>query len=238
MDTIVQRKIRSLIMPSILMVEDDLQITELLEEYLDRYGLETLSVDRPSTALDKLRTEQYDLVLLDLGLPEMDGLELCKIIKSDHPQLPVIISTARHDTSDKVIAFDSGADDYIAKPYDPRELVARIQMVLKRYEQISPLGDDREVFEVDPVRMEIRQEGKTIELTQAEYEIFALFLKKKHQVISREFIVGSIDAVRWESSDRSIDVIVSRIRHKIGDDPKDPIFIRSVRGVGYKYIGP
>ncbi len=224
-------------MPRILMVEDDLQITELLEEYLGRYSIETMSVDRPSVALDKLGTEQYDLVLLDLGLPEMDGLELCRIIKADHPELPVIISTARHDTGDKVVAFDAGADDYIAKPYDPRELVARIQMILKRYAQITPTAET-EVFAVDPVRMEISQEGSVLDLTQAEYEIFALLLKKKHQVVSREFIVGSIDAVRWESSDRSIDVIVSRIRHKIGDDPKDPRYIRSVRGVGYKYIGP
>jgi len=224
-------------MPRILMVEDDLQITELLEQYLQRYGLETLSVERPSTALDKLRTEQYDLVLLDLGLPEMDGLELCKIIKSTYPELPVIISTARQDTGDKVVAFDAGADDYIAKPYDPRELVARIQMILKRYAKLSSAGE-KEIFDVDPVRMEITQNGELLDLTQAEFEIFALLLKKKHQVVSREFIVGSIDAVRWESGDRSIDVIVSRIRHKIGDDPRNPRFIRSVRGVGYKYIGP
>ncbi len=223
-------------MPRILMVEDDLQITELLEQYLGRYGLEMMSVDRPSVALDKLRMEQYDLVLLDLGLPEMDGLELCKIIKNDHPELPVVISTARHDVGDKVVAFDAGADDYIAKPYDPRELVARIQSIIKRYAHLVPAAE-KEIFEVDPIKMEIREEGVLLDLTQAEYEIFALFLKKKHQVISREFIVGSIDAVRWESGDRSIDVIVSRLRHKIGDDPKNPRFIRSIRGVGYKYIG-
>jgi two-component system OmpR family response regulator len=223
-------------MPRILMVEDDLQITELLEQYLGRYGLEMMSVDRPSTALDKLHTEQYDLVLLDLGLPEMDGLELCKIIKGAHPELPVVISTARHDTGDKVVAFDAGADDYIAKPYDPRELVARIQMILKRYAHILP-ETTQSFFTVDTVTMQIIFKGKPLELTQAEYEILALLLKKRHQVVSREFIVGSIEAVRWESSDRSIDVIISRIRHKIGDDPKNPRFIASVRGVGYKYIG-
>ena len=223
-------------MPRILMVEDDAQITELLETYLGRYGLEMMSVDRPSAALDKLRTEQYDLALLDLGLPEMDGLELSKILKERYPQMPVIISTARHDTGDKVAAFEIGADDYIAKPYDPRELVARIQMILKRYAKITQTDPDSP-FVVDEVAMQITQEGLPLDLTQAEYEIFALLLKKRHQVISREFIAGSSDAMRWESSDRSIDVIVSRIRHKIGDDPKDPRFIRSIRGVGYKYIG-
>jgi len=223
-------------MPRILMVEDDAQITELLETYLARYGLEMMSVDRPSTALDKLRNEQYDLALLDLGLPEMDGLELCKILKDRYPGMPVIISTARHDTGDKVAAFEIGADDYIAKPYDPRELVARIQMILKRYTQITQTDSDSP-FKVDEVKMQISQEGEPLDLTQAEYEIFALLLKKRHQVVSREFIAGSIDAMRWESSDRSIDVIISRIRHKIGDDPKNPRYIRSIRGVGYKYIG-
>ena len=223
-------------MPRILMVEDDRQITELLEAYLGRYGMEVMSVDRPSVALEKLGIEHYDLVLLDLGLPEMDGLELCRIIKRSHPELPVVISTARHDVSDKVVAFDAGADDYIAKPYDPRELVARIQMILKRYAHLSPASEEA-LFEVDPVTMEIRHEGRRLDLTQAEYEIFALLLKKKHQAVSREYIVNSIDAVRWESSDRSIDVIISRIRHKIGDDPRNPRFIASVRGVGYKYIG-
>jgi len=219
------------------MVEDDMQITELLETYLGRYGLEVMSVDRPSVALDKLRTEQYDLVLLDLGLPEMDGLELCKRLKEQYPQMPVIISTARHDVSDKVVAFEIGADDYIAKPYDPRELVARIQMILKRYSQIGT-PEEEAMFAVDTVKMQITQEGQVLDLTQAEYEIFALLLQKRHQVVSREFIANSIDAMRWESSDRSIDVIVSRIRHKVGDDPKNPRYIRSVRGVGYKYIGP
>ena len=223
-------------MPRILMVEDDAQITELLETYLGRYGLEVMSVDRPSTALDKLRTEQYDLALLDLGLPEMDGLELCKLLKGQYPHMPVIISTARHDVSDKVVAFEIGADDYIAKPYDPRELVARIQMILKRYSQLGE-ADDPAAFAVDTIKMQITQEGRILDLTQAEYEIFALLLQKRHQVVSREFIANSIDAMRWESSDRSIDVIVSRIRHKIGDDPKDPRYIRSIRGVGYKYIG-
>ncbi len=223
-------------MPRILMVEDDAQITELLEAYLGRYGLEMMSVDRPSTALEKLRTEQYDLALLDLGLPEMDGLELCKRLKERYPRMPVIISTARHDVSDKVVAFEIGADDYIAKPYDPRELVARIEMILKRYSQISA-PEEASVFAVDAVKMQIAQEGRVLDLTQAEYEIFALLLQKRHQVVSREFIANSIDAMRWESSDRSIDVIVSRIRHKIGDDPRNPRYIRSVRGVGYKYIG-
>jgi len=223
-------------MSRILMVEDDLEITALLEAYLPRYGLEMFSVSLPSVALEKLSIEKYDLVLLDLGLPEMDGLELCRLIKKEYPSLPVIISTARADVSDKVVAFDAGADDYIAKPYEPRELVARMQAIIKRYTQFSTQVTE-EIFTIDKVKMQVSQNNKALDLTLAEYEIFTLLLEKKHQVVSREFIVNSINAVRWESSDRSIDVIVGRIRQKIGDNTKDPIYIKSIRGVGYKYIG-
>lgn len=223
-------------MSRILMVEDDLEISQLLEQYFPRYGLELFSVSLPSVALEKLSIEQYDLVLLDLGLPEMDGLELCKRIKKDYPSLPVVISTARADVSDKVVAFDVGADDYIAKPYEPRELVARIQAIIKRYSHFTTTVKE-DVFSIDKVKMHITKEGDVLDLTLAEYEILALFLEKKHQVVSREYIVNSINAIKWESSDRSIDVIVGRIRAKIGDDTKNPKFIKSIRGVGYKYIG-
>lgn len=223
-------------MSRILMVEDDVEISELLEQYFPRYGLELMSVALPSVALEKLSIEQHDLVLLDLGLPEMDGLELCKEIKKRYPALPVVISTARADVSDKVVAFDVGADDYIAKPYEPRELVARIQAIIKRYSQFKSVTQDEE-FNIDKIKMQISKQGEVLDLTLAEYEIFSLFLEKKHQVVSREFIVNSINAVRWESSDRSIDVIVGRIRAKIGDDTKNPKYIKSIRGVGYKYIG-
>jgi len=224
-------------MAKILMVEDDLEITMLLEQYLSRYDIEVLSVTSPSVALEKLQNESFDLILLDLGLPEMDGLELCKIFKRDYPSTPVIISTARADVSDKVVAFEIGADDYVAKPYEPRELVARIQALIKRYRQIVDTKQEESPFSVNSVAMQISQDGKIIDFTQAEYEIFALLLSKKHQVVSREYIVNSIDSIRWESSDRSIDVIISRIRQKIGDNPRNPKFIKSIRGVGYKYVG-
>jgi len=218
------------------MVEDDLEITALLEQYLPRYGLEMMSVESPLVALEKLSIEKYDLLLVDLGLPDMDGLELCKRVKANYPTLPIIISTARHDVSDKVVAFDIGVDDYIAKPYDPRELVARIQSIIKRYSTIS-IPNTEELFVIDTNKMQIFKEQEPLNLTLAEYEIFALFLGKKHQVVSREFIINSINAIKWDSSDRSIDVIVGRIRHKIGDNSKTPKYIKSIRGVGYKYIG-
>ncbi|HHD72971.1 MAG TPA: response regulator transcription factor, partial [Epsilonproteobacteria bacterium] len=208
-------------MAKVLMVEDDPDITELLEEYLGRYGIELLSVSSPSVGLEKLQLERYDLMLIDLGLPEMDGLDLCRIVKERYPKLPIIISTARVDVSDKVAAFEIGADDYVAKPYEPRELVARIQALIKRYSRITSSAESPS-FSVDRVKMQIFHQGEPLDLTQAEYEIFALLLEKKCEVVSREYIANSTESLRWDSSDRSIDVIIGRIRHKISDDSRHP----------------
>ena len=222
-------------MIKVLMVEDDKEIIELLEQFLAKYSITLFSVTLPSTALEKLEIERFDLILLDLGLPQMDGLDLCKIIKQKYPNIPLIISTARAEVSDKVIAFELGADDYVAKPYDPRELVARIKAHVKKYQNFTLTQEEE--FKVDRVKMVIEHKGKALNLTLAEFEVFALLLEKKHQVVSREFIINSIDAIGWNSSDRSIDVIISRIRHKINDNPKEPKYIKSIRGIGYKYIG-
>jgi two-component system OmpR family response regulator len=225
-------------MAKVLMIEDDLEITELLETYLLRYNIILDSVVKPSLAKEKLQDIKYDLILLDLGLPEIDGLDFCKELKSSHPDTPIIISTARADVADKVIAFENGADDYVAKPYEPRELVARIEALIRRYKKVinkeqKPKGP----FFVDKNSMQIFKDGVPLKLTLAEYEIFSLLLEKSNQVVSREMIVHSTNSLRWDSSDRSIDVIISRIRQKINDNPKNPKYIRSVRGIGYKYIG-
>jgi two-component system OmpR family response regulator len=223
------------VMHEILMVEDDAEMITLLERYLSGYGFNIFSLVSPLSAIDKLQTQHFDLVLLDLSLPDMDGLELCKMIKENYPLLPVIISTARSDVTDKVIGFESGADDYIAKPYDPRELVARIQYHIKRSKNIISVA--KPLFYIDEKRFKIFKDDLLIDLTMAEYEVFALLLKHKDMVISREFIVNSVNSIQWESSDHSINVIVGRIRQKIGDSVKEPKFIKSIRGVGYQYIG-
>lgn len=223
-------------MIKILMVEDDIEITQLLQTYLPKYAIDIFSVSSPTVALQKLQIEKYDLILLDLGLPEMDGLELCKIIKKQDPNQPVIISTARGDVSDKVVGFELGADDYIAKPYDPRELVARINVIVKRYKNTTHETQNIE-FVVDKSKYTITHNNQELQLTMAEFEIFSILLEKNHQVVSREYILNSVNSINWDSSDRSIDVIIGRIRTKIGDDSKNPKYIKSVRGVGYKYIG-
>jgi two-component system OmpR family response regulator len=212
------------------MIEDDLEITELLSRFLAKYNMHVNGIQTPSSALNALKIDHYDLIILDLSLPEIDGLELCKIIRKSY-DTPIIISTARGDLSDKVMGLELGADDYLPKPYEPRELVARIQTVLRRYKTVESIHKDGD-FSIDEDKMQIKKDDEILELTLAEYEILSLFIKKIGIVISRDFIANNVDAIGWESSDRSIDVIVSRIRQKIGSD-----YIKTIRGVGYKFVG-
>ena len=219
-------------MTKVLLIEDDTEITALLTQYLERYGMEVVAYEHPGAAIDSFAIESYDIVLLDLTLPEIDGLEVCRIIR-EKSDIPIIISSARHDITDKVIALEYGADDYLPKPYEPRELVARIQSHLRRYSGIVTKTSLH--FSVNTERMQIMQDGKVLELTVAEFELLSLLIKQRQKVISRDFIANNVNAISWESSDRSIDMLISRIRRKIEDDPKHPAFIHSIRGVGYKF---
>lgn len=218
----------------ILIIEDDTEIADLLKDFLDNYGMNLTHYTSPSAALNSLEIDSYDIVILDLGLPEMDGMELCKIIKSKYESLPVIISSARGELEDKVAGLEVGADDYLPKPYHPRELVARIQSVVRRYRQSSIKSSDR--FVIDEQKMTISLDKEELDLTTAEYELLAMFISKSGHVLTREFIANNVSTMRWDSGDKSIDVLISRIRKKIGDNPKKPTFIKSIKGVGYKFI--
>ncbi|MGB6019546.1 MAG: response regulator transcription factor [Sulfurimonadaceae bacterium] len=219
-------------MIKVLLIEDDAEITALLTTFLERYAMEVIAYENPVPALNSFSIESYDVVLLDLTLPEIDGLEVCRRIREKH-DIPIIISSARHDLADKVVALDYGADDYLPKPYEPRELVARIQSHVRRY--AGSLSKQPSHFAIDSERMHITKDGVTLDLTLAEYELLSLLIKNAQKVISRDFIANNVNAISWESSDRSIDVLMSRIRHKIEDDPKKPVFIHSIRSVGYKF---
>jgi two-component system OmpR family response regulator len=220
------------------MVEDDLELAEILSEYLSKYSINVQTVDDPFMALSLIDTNKYDLLILDLSLPGMDGLELCEKILQKH-KIPIIISSARSDVTDKVLSLKMGADDYLPKPYDPRELEARIKSVLRRYSHIDDENKEEEedtnsIFKLDTNKMEIKFDGKILELTSAEYEILAYLITKKGYVISREELIYNIDSINSESSQKSIDVIIFRLRQKIEENPKKPQYLISVRGVGYK----
>ena len=225
-------------MTEILMIEDDRELAEILTEYLLGFNIKVTNYENPELGLSALRLKPYKLVILDLSLPEMDGLEVCRQITGKY-DVPVIISSARSDISDKVACLQMGADDYLPKPYDPRELAARIQTVLRRASgpKETPKEEEPSDFELDEDMMSIRFKGTMLKLTPAEYGILRHFIKRRKHVVSREEIINNVEAINYESSSKSIDVIVGRLRHKLDDDTKDPRYIASVRGIGYKFLG-
>ena len=224
-------------MIKVLMIEDDAELAEILTEYLEQFDIKIKNVEDPYLGLALLENEKFDLIILDLTLPGIDGLDVCKEIRKES-SIPIIISSARHDIMDKVTALENGADDYLPKPYNPRELEARIKTILRRQPTIvNPQAENKEKdLILDENKQEIRHHGKVLDLTAAEYGILSYLMKKEGGVVSREELIYNIEAISEESSNKSIDVIVGRIRQKLGESPKEPKHIKSVRGIGYKYI--
>lgn len=217
-----------------LMVEDDPDITTLLVNYLKNYGIALNAVSTPSEGLALLESDTFDLIILDLTLPQMDGLELCKEIRLK-TDIPILISSARSDINDKVIGLAYGADDYLPKPYEPRELIARIKSVLRRYHPAQEKKN--KLFVLNETEQTICYNAFPLSLTRAEYEVLSLLILHSNQTVSREFLSNNSEAISWESSVRTIDVIISRLRQKIENDPKNPRFIHSIRGSGYRFSG-
>jgi len=219
-------------MIKILLIEDDPELALILTSYLNKYEMEVLGAEDPYIGLSLLTQHTFDLVILDLTLPGMDGLEVIPKIR-DISNIPIIISSARDDITDKVIGLERGADDYMPKPYDPRELVTRIKTILRRTTMIEEPVEEIEVFEAIPQAREIRFKNKSLELTAAEYDILLMLLKHKNASVSREQLLYESEHIDDDSSIKNIDVIISRIRQKIAKIDSENIYIKPVRGVGY-----
>ncbi|MCX6076516.1 MAG: response regulator transcription factor [Campylobacterales bacterium] len=220
-------------MTNVLMIEDDNELAQLLKIRLKKDNIEVTIALTPLEGLTLFQKSSYDLLVLDLSLPQMDGMQICSLIRQES-DIPIIISSARSDIRDKMMGFSRGADDYIPKPYDSQELIFRIEAIMRRIHPTLPKKSTP--FEIDEERHEISRNATLLHLTQAEYDIVSYMIKKDRFVIAREELLLNIGSIRYESSLKSIDVIIGRIRQKIGDDPKNPRYIVSVRGVGYKFV--
>ncbi|MEL6823581.1 MAG: response regulator transcription factor [Calditrichota bacterium] len=222
---------------SLLIIEDDKKLISLLKEYLGGFGYTVYSATLPSEGLKLLKRESPNLVILDVMLPEMDGFEVCRTIRQDS-SVPIIMLTARGDVTDRIVGLEIGADDYLPKPFEPRELVARIQSILRRGKETKSGDSDRfGSLEIFYQRRIVKLEEERIELTTAEFEILSLFTQNPGRVFNRDQILDYTRGIEWEAFNRSVDVMISRLRRKLKDDPKHPRFFRTVWGTGYVFIG-
>lgn len=223
-------------MVNVLMIEDDPEFATLLSEYLSKFNIKVTNYEDPYLGLSA-GIKNFDLLILDLTLPGIDGLEVCKEIREKY-DIPIIISSARSDVSDRIVGLQIGADDYMPKPYDPKEMHARIMSLIRRYrktaEKEEVVADS--VFRIDEKRHEIYFGEEALTLTPAEYEILEYLIKQHSFSVSREQLVYNCKSLKDKDS-KSLDVIIGRLRTKIGDSSKNPRYIFSVRGIGYKLLG-
>jgi len=214
------------------MIEDDYEIAQILTEYLNKFDIKVTSVEEPYIGLSHLTQENFDLIILDLTLPGIDGLEVIPKIRKTS-SIPIIVSSARDDITDKVIAMERGADDYMPKPYDPRELVTRIKTILRRTKSSAEANKVTSLFELNSEARSVIFKNIMMELTAAEYEILSILIQYADTAISREQLLYDSEHIDDNSSIKNIDVIISRIRHKISLIDSANTYIKPVRGIGY-----
>lgn len=220
------------------MIEDDLELAQIITDYLSSYDIEVTNTDSPYNGLSMLSiNKEYKLLILDLTLPEIDGLELIPKIR-EKSDIPIIISSARDDILDKVMGLERGADDYLPKPYNPRELQARIKAILKRITPVEKKEDDVKpsdfLLKEDDIQIYFKKELLT--LTLAEFDILRLLIQRNGAVIAREDFIYASDHIEDDSSLKNIDVIISRIRTKLAKIDDSKTHIKSVRGIGYQLL--
>ncbi len=220
-----------------LVIDDDVRLGALLREYLGKQEIEVTVVTDGEQGLDKLRRGRFDVVLLDLMLPGLDGLEVCRRIRAN-PELqtlPVLMLTAKGDDVDKIVGLELGADDYLAKPFNPRELLARMRAVLRRG-VLQPVSGRRfrsGGLDIDYDALAVTVDGKSVLLTHYEFELLTTMARAAGRVLSREQLMDALKGEEYDTFDRSIDVHISKLRSKLEPNPREPRYIKTVRGVGY-----
>jgi two-component system alkaline phosphatase synthesis response regulator PhoP len=220
---------------TILVVEDEVKIARLVRDYLENAGYRVLVAHRGDEGLALARTERPDLIVLDLMLPGLDGLEVCRSLRRDSP-VPIIMLTARSEEADKLVGLELGADDYVTKPFSPRELVARVRAVLRRARGAEVEAEvlRHDDLQLDVARHEVTAGGHPVELTPTEFALLAAMLRQPGRVFSRLQLLDLAQGEAYEGYERTIDAHVKNLRQKLEPDPRNPTYIQTVYGVGYK----
>ncbi len=223
-------------MSTILVVDDEPRIVALTRDYLEHAGFEVVAAADGPAALEAARTKHPDLVVLDLGLPRMDGLDVARALRRDS-DVPIVMLTARDDEVDRVLGLELGADDYITKPFSPRELVARVRAVLRRTErhELEP-GDHVRAGDlaIDVPRMQTTIAGRGVELTPTEFQLLLTLARRPGRIFTRSQLLDALHGVAFESYERAIDTHVKNLRRKLEPDPRNPRYVLTVYGVGYR----
>lgn len=223
-------------MKKILVVDDEPKIVQLTRDYLERAGFSVVTAADGKSALSAARAEHPDLVLLDLGLPAMDGLDVTRTLRRD-TNIPIIILTARNEETDKLVGLELGADDYITKPFSPKEVLARVRAVLRRFEHAAAGAETIRAadLELDVPRLRATVSNRVVELTPTEFHLLAALAGEPGRVFTRAQLLDAVRGMAIESYERAIDAHVKNIRRKIEPNPREPQYVLSVYGVGYKF---
>ena len=226
-------------MKTVLVVDDEQPIVQIAKDYLEHAGYAVIAAHDGAGALDIVRVRRPDLVVLDLGLPRLDGIEVARQLRRDST-IPIIMLTARVEESDRLLGLEIGADDYITKPFSPRELVARVKTVLRRVDSAQAAGDVRQIDDltIDVSRMRVTRGRATIELTTTEFQLLAALARHPGRVFTRAQLLDAVRGDAVESFERAIDAHVKNIRRKIEPDTRNPRYILTVYGIGYKFAEP
>lgn len=224
-------------MKTILVVDDEPKMVKLARDYLAQAGYNVVTASDGAAAVSASRTAKPDLIVLDLGLPKLDGLDVTRAIRKDS-NVPIIMLTARGEESDKLVGLELGADDYMTKPFSPKELVARVRVVLRRVEgaaasavEIIRVGD----LTLDVPRMRVSVSAQSVEVTSTEFQLLAALAKQPGRIFTRAQLLDAVRGVAFESYERAIDAHIKNLRRKIEPNPRDPKYILTVYGVGYKF---
>ena len=220
----------------LLIIDDDVALNELLREYLERFGHRLAAATTATDGIRLLRRDRPDLLILDVMLPDADGMEVCREIRRES-DIPILMLTARGDVPDRVLGLEFGADDYVPKPFEPRELVARIETLMRRSRQpVTPRlvsGD----LTLDSETRRVELAGAEVDLTSMEFELLRVLMESRGRVLTRDAVLQALRGIDADVFDRSVDMLVSRLRRKLDDDSRSPRWVKTIRGTGYQFVG-